>query len=149
MAYLIVRDDAAAQDITAETLMTALAKGDRLRDPEALRAWLLRIATNLGDQPPTSGRARHRAAIRPRHRHVRAAAVDALDRLAISQAVVRLPVRMRAAIVLHYYADLPVDDVATAMGVSPNTVKTQLRVALERLRVSLTEPNATTELRHA
>ena len=47
---------------------------------------------------------------------------------------------MRAAVVLRYYADLSVDEVATALGKSPNTIKAQLQTALDRLRVHLAEP---------
>ena len=46
VAYLILRDRAAAEDVLIDTLMTALDRGSQLRDPAALRAWLLRIATN-------------------------------------------------------------------------------------------------------
>ena len=51
-------------------------------------------------------------------------------------AVDGLPVEMRAAVVLHYFADLPVDDVARALGKSPNTIKSQLRVGLGQLRAA-------------
>jgi DNA-directed RNA polymerase specialized sigma24 family protein len=51
-------------------------------------------------------------------------------------AVDQLPVEMRAAVVLHYFADLSVDDVARAMGKSPNTIKSQLRVGLGQLRTA-------------
>jgi DNA-directed RNA polymerase specialized sigma24 family protein len=47
---------------------------------------------------------------------------------------------MRAAVVLRYYADLPVEGVAAALGKSPNTIKAQLKTALERLRRTLGEP---------
>jgi len=47
---------------------------------------------------------------------------------------------MRAAVVLRYYADLPVDGVAAALGKSPNTIKAQLQTALDRLRGHLSEP---------
>jgi RNA polymerase sigma factor (sigma-70 family) len=58
---------------------------------------------------------------------------------------------MRAAVVLRYYADLPVEEVARALGKSPNTVKAQLQTALDRLRRALTDPaaGAATEARHA
>ncbi len=46
----------------------------------------------------------------------------------------RLAPRMRAAVVLRYYADLSVRDVAEALGISENTVKTQLREALAHMR---------------
>ena len=46
VAFLILRDRAAAEDVVVETLLTAFDRGDTLRDPDALRPWLLRIATN-------------------------------------------------------------------------------------------------------
>ena len=46
VAYLIVRDRAAAEDIVADSLLAALDHGRSLRDDDALRPWLLRIATN-------------------------------------------------------------------------------------------------------
>ena len=46
VAYLILRDRAAAEDVVMDTLLTALDRGDQLRDGDALRPWLLRIATN-------------------------------------------------------------------------------------------------------
>jgi DNA-directed RNA polymerase specialized sigma24 family protein len=58
---------------------------------------------------------------------------------------------MRAAVVLRYYADLPVEEVAIALGKSPNTIKAQLQTALDRLRIALAEPAGGTaeESRHA
>ena len=47
---------------------------------------------------------------------------------------------MRAAVVLRYYADLSVDEVATTLGKSPNTIKAQLQTALDRLRAHLADP---------
>jgi DNA-directed RNA polymerase specialized sigma24 family protein len=44
VAYLIVRDRAAAEDIVADSLLAALDHGRSLRDDDALRPWLLRIA---------------------------------------------------------------------------------------------------------
>ncbi len=138
VAYLILRDGAAAEDVVADTLVTALERGATLRDGAALRRWLLRIATNH--------------ALTHRRRRMRVVALEIVpdlpderervgadDRAALWQGVTELPVRMRAAIVLRYYADLPVDDVAAALGVSPNTVKAQLQTGLDRLRRRLAD----------
>jgi RNA polymerase sigma factor (sigma-70 family) len=54
--------------------------------------------------------------------------------LSLREAVHRLPERIRAAVVLHYMAGLTVEETAGAMGVSQNTVKTQLRIGLDKLR---------------
>lgn len=148
VAYLIVRDRAAAEDIVADSLLAALDHGRNLRDDDALRPWLLRIATNK--------------ALRHRQRGARIVQLDVVqgvaaetrgpadDSVALWQAVRTLPPRMRAAVGLRYYLDLPVDQVADILEVSPNTVKTQLKAALAHLRTALAdEPMAVAEVRHA
>jgi RNA polymerase sigma-70 factor (ECF subfamily) len=141
VAYLILRDRADAEDVLADTLLKALDRASSLRDPDALRPWLLRMATNLS-------LSRRRRGARLTVLEVAGDAPvpvgpDATDRLALLDGIAALPLRTRAAVVLHYYADLSVADVATTMGTSPNPVKTQLRQALERLRVALGERPAT------
>ncbi|MFI5293360.1 MAG: RNA polymerase sigma factor [Candidatus Limnocylindrales bacterium] len=148
VAYLILRDRAAAEDVLSETLLTALARGASLRDPDALRPWLLRIATNVA-----LGQRRKGSRVIELHLVAEPTAprpgLDPDDRAALWQGVSALAPKMRAAVVLRYYADLPVEEVATVLGVSPNTVKTQLKAALTHLRTTLSEPPALAEARHA
>lgn len=54
--------------------------------------------------------------------------------LDLRRAIAALPGRMRAAVCLHYLADLPVDQVAAALEVSAGTVKSNLHDARTRLR---------------
>jgi RNA polymerase sigma-70 factor (ECF subfamily) len=53
----------------------------------------------------------------------------------------RLPRQMRVVVCLHYLADLPVDEVADALGIAPGTVKSHLHDARKRLRTALEEPH--------
>ena len=142
VAYLILRDRAAAEDVVVDTLLTALDRGEQLRDPAALRAWLLRIAANRA----LSAR---RSSSRVVQLHVvpdRAARrTDEDERLTLLGCVDRLAPRMRAAVVLRYYADMSVRDTAEALGTSENTVKTQLREALAQMRVALADDGTTKE----
>lgn len=46
----------------------------------------------------------------------------------------RLSPKQRAALILHYYADLPVRDIAHAIGSSPATVRVHLSQGRKRLR---------------
>lgn len=151
VAWLIVRDRADAEDVVIETLLTAFERAGDIRDERALRAWLLRVATN------------HALGMRRRSRRVvrltvvpdAASPVDlgraSTDRVALLAGVAELPPAMRAAIVLRYYADLPVEDVASALGKSANTIKAQLQTGLDRLRLSVADPGsaAAPEARHA
>jgi RNA polymerase sigma factor (sigma-70 family) len=151
VAYLILRDRADAEDVVVETLLTAFEKAGSIRDEQSFRAWLLKVATNhaLGVR---RGNAR---IVRLHVVPERSAGADlgrtSTDRVALLDGVADLPVQMRAAVVLRYYADLSVDEVATALGKSPNTVKAQLQTALDRLRISLSDPTdpMTPEARHA
>lgn len=150
VAYLILRDRLLAEDVTIETLLTAFERGGSIRDDEALRAWLLRVATNKALTVRRSSSRIADLSVVPDAPARGDLARDAVERLALLGAVAALPIQMRAAVVLRYYADLPVDGVAAALGKSPNTVKAQLQVALDRLRAFLAEPaTPSTETSHA
>lgn len=58
--------------------------------------------------------------------------VDAPNELA--DAVAALPDRQRMAVVLRFYEDMTVDEIATAMGTRPGTVKSWLSRAMAKLR---------------
>jgi len=57
-----------------------------------------------------------------------------VDRAVLRSAVLRLPRRQRACVVLRYYEDLPEREVASLLACSIGTVKSQTSRALARLR---------------
>ncbi len=59
--------------------------------------------------------------------------------VSVRDAITTLPPRQREAVVLRYLADLPLADVAEAMGCAVGTVKATLHQALGALRVELEE----------
>ena len=142
LAYLILRDRGAAEDVVMDTLLTALEHGHTLRNDAALRPWLLRIAVNRALAVRRSAARVVTLTVVP-DRADRAHDQD--ERLTLLAAVERLAPRTRAAVVLRYYADLSVREVADALGTSENTVKTQLREALGHIRRSLGEDGGTRE----
>jgi RNA polymerase sigma-70 factor (ECF subfamily) len=151
VAYLILRDRADAEDVTIETLLTAFEKGGSIRDDRSLRAWLLRVATNKALGLRRSGSRVIQLDLAPDRVAPGNLADDAVIHVSLLRGLEVLPPAMRAAVVLRYYADLRVEDVAAALGKSPNTIKAQLQTALDRLRVSVGEATPTTarETRHA
>ncbi|MFI5262661.1 MAG: RNA polymerase sigma factor [Candidatus Limnocylindrales bacterium] len=134
-ARAITLNEAEAQDLVQATFEIAVRHAADLRDPAALRPWLLRI----------QAREAFRLVRRLRRSvHVGAGVVevavttpDATDAVAVRAALVGLPGRIRAAVVLHHMAGLSVAETADALGVSENTVKSQLRIGLARLREAL------------
>jgi RNA polymerase sigma-70 factor, ECF subfamily len=140
VAYLTLRNEHDAEEVLADTLLTAWRKIGTLRDPDRLRPWLLTIATRLA--------LRRRRRLQPRVVSLDPSAVlpstapVAFDELELRDAINRLPPRMRAVVALNVVADLPVAEVARVLGTSENTVKSQLRVARTRLRAALRAPSS-------
>jgi RNA polymerase sigma-70 factor (ECF subfamily) len=134
VAFHILRSHADAEEVVIDTMVTAWERIGSLRDPAALRPWLLRIAAR-------HGLARRRRAA-PRHEllaETTAKTSDEADpdRIALAGALDDLPPRMRACLSLHYYAGLTVAETASVLGISSNTVKFHLKTGLERLREAL------------
>jgi len=134
VAYLILRNATDAEDVLMDTLLMALDRGSSLRDAAAMRPWLLKIATNQALSRQRRFRRVTWLQVLP---DSPAPATHATEHVALIQGLATLPIRARAAVVLHYYADLPVAEVATVLGTSQNTVKSQLRTGLARLRDAL------------
>jgi RNA polymerase sigma factor (sigma-70 family) len=61
---------------------------------------------------------------------------DDAEAVAVRAAVAALPLAQRQAVILRYFADLPIREVASVMRCPENTVKTHTRRALESLRAS-------------
>ncbi len=137
LAYSMLDDHGEAEDATQEALVSAWRKLHQLRPGMPVRPWLLAIVIN---------RCRN---IRRTHwfRVVRIPnlfhATDSTDRkiehIDIDRALARLPQRDRQALFLHFYLDLPVSDVALALGVSASAAKARIYRACHRLRPDLTE----------
>ena len=134
-ARAIVLDDREAEDLVQATFEIAIRRIGDLREPAALRAWLLTIQAREAFR--VKRRIRRILHLDPTIAEVPASPAPTTDDIVLRDALRRLPPRVRAAIVLHHLAGLPVADVAAALGTSPNTVKTQLKLGLERLRRDL------------
>jgi RNA polymerase sigma-70 factor (ECF subfamily) len=134
-ARLITLNDAEAQDVVQVTFEIALRRGHTLRDPGALRAWLLAIETREAVRRVRSMR---RVLSFTPHLHDIASPEPGGDQsLALRDGLRALSRRVRAAIALHYLEGYSVRETAVVLGVSENTIKTQLKTGLARLREEL------------
>jgi len=130
-------DESEAQDLVQATFEIALRRLSTLRDPAALRYWLLRIETR--EAMRVTRRMRRFVRLDGRVREIAAPNPGTTERLALRQALAELPLRIRAAVALHHLAGLTVAQTADALGVSENTVKTELKIGLARLRKELSD----------
>lgn len=132
---LFVGERELAEDLAQEALARACrdwAKVQRLDDPSS---WVRRVGFNLAK----SHFRRHKIGGRVLARlEARTPAVehpaDPTDMVAVRRAVASLPMQQRTALVLRYFEDLPVAEVAAVMGCPEGTVKSLTSRAIDRLR---------------
>lgn len=125
-------DREVASDALAEAFAQALGRGDALRDP---LAWIWRVAFRVA-----AGELKRRRQVDHRLPDVHDAPEQRASELV--SLLRQLPDKQRAAIVLHYYADRPVRDVAAALGVTPATARVHLHRGRRRLLQLLEEHDA-------
>ena len=131
-------DRSAAEEAAQEALTRALRRWRHVRALDRPAAWLYVVAMN---HVRDGWRRDHRE---PRwDAELDASAADpsggVTTTLSVREAITTLPARQREAVVLRYLADLPLADVAEAMGCAVGTVKATLHQALGSLRVELEE----------
>lgn len=141
---LYLGDRGVAEELAQETLVRVHQHWRRIRATRP-EAWANTVALNLA----SSWWRRRHAERRANARHGVAAEVgpddDPADVLAIRAAVADLPPRQRAALVLRYYAALPVADVAAHLRCSEGTVKALTHQAIDGLRRILRDADSRPE----
>jgi RNA polymerase sigma-70 factor (ECF subfamily) len=148
----MVHDSEAAEDLTQDTYIRALAQLRSLRDRQAALAWLYRIATNAAldrfrrKRPPvvplddaTTDQAEVSAAADDRPG--RSLIEEALEHEEMSDCVQnylrQLPDDYRVAILLHDAHGLTNPEIASTVGCSLPTAKIRVHRAHDRLRATL------------
>ena len=132
LAYMLLGQEAAAEDTVSRAFARTLASRRRIEQPAAyLRA---AVVNSCRDDLRRLARERARDASSP-------APVEAwmdLGHIELRDALMSLPVRQRTAIVLRHIADLGDTEIAVLMGCRASTVRSLVRHGLARLRKELT-----------
>jgi RNA polymerase sigma-70 factor (sigma-E family) len=132
-AFLLVGDPGDAEDLVQSTLLKVFLKWDKVRAADDSLAYVRRILFTTGL------RASRRRRVKEDYSHApEIAFIEPMtrveDRDVLTRVLFALPPRQRAVIMLRFYEDLPVEEVARVLGCSPGTVKSQTSKALTSLR---------------
>ncbi len=134
-AYLITADREEARDLTQETFVRAFQHWRELSGHERPGAWLQTVVARLAISW------RRRQALRFKlgigRGDTASEEMTQVEEPAVLQALRRLTLAQRTVVVLRFYADRSVEDVAHALGKRPGTVKALTAQALDRLRPEL------------
>ncbi len=141
VAYLVLRDPDRAEDAVQEAFVAAWQGLRALREPDAWDAWLRRLLM--------------RTCYRMARRDLRRSQVeqhlipstppagpietptDVAEREWVLDELSHVDIEKRAVIVLHYYLDLPMREVAEILDIPYGTAASRLHRGLERMRASM------------
>lgn len=138
LAWSVVRDFAAAEDVAQEAFLTAYSRLPQLRDPSAFAAWLRRIATNAA-----------RIWLRKHGRHETPGEMDRVEapsespgaglREEIAEILAALPKKKREVAILCYRDGLSRKEAARFLGIREVTLRKRLHDAKRVLQRRVVE----------
>ena len=135
LAAVMLADRSAAEDAVQEAAVKAWRNLRQLRgDATSLRPWFLSIVAN---ECRMARRGRWWSVLK--FAEVREPEEEAPETYTdLRKALLRLSPDERLPLVLHFYLDLPLDEVARTLGVSSSAAKSRIYRAAKRLRSDLT-----------
>jgi RNA polymerase sigma-70 factor (sigma-E family) len=144
LAWLLLRDDLAAEEVVQDAFIAVHRRWDTLRDHQAAAAYLRRAVVN-GARSGLRHRgveeryvAREQGEPTAYTRHTEASAEDRALQSETTTTMIgalgRLPQRQREVLTMRYYLDLSEAEIADALGISPGSVKAHAHRGLATLR---------------
>jgi RNA polymerase sigma-70 factor (sigma-E family) len=141
VAFLLLEDQRAAEDVVQEAFLGLHRRWRSLRSADAALGYL-QVAVVNGSRSTLRRRRTRRAHALPEPSPIPSAEAVVLAQAefaAVARAVATLPRRQREVLVLRYSADLSEAEIARALDISPGTVKTHAARGLAALEVALKE----------
>lgn len=136
VVFSYVRNQDEALEIVQETVYKAFISIHKLQQPEYASTWLIRIAINCALDHIRKSRKVVPMEKQPEGSYVPR---ENEDRLELEAALGELDERSRMIIVMRYFEDLPIKDIAVVLEMPVSSVKSVLYRGLEKLKINLEE----------
>jgi RNA polymerase sigma-70 factor (ECF subfamily) len=146
LAYRIIGDQPAAEDATQEIFIKAWRNVSRFREAARFSTWLHSIAVNHC-LDISRRRTRESSRINPSDLETTAEFLEIVGdtspeeqwslSLTLRDAIRKLPEKLRVVVTLRYYMEYSVNDIAAALDLPPNTVRSRIYLAMKRLKTVL------------
>jgi len=137
MCYLYLRDKTLAEDAVQETFIKVYKNLQTFRGDGSEKSWIMRIAMNTCHD---IRRSRWFKLIDPRY------TLDMLPEASepfkqeeedLVEELMQLPHKLREVVLLYYYQDMTVAEIADSLGIAQSTVSGRMKRARDKLRILL------------
>lgn len=138
LSYSYVKNSEDALDIVQDSIQKALLKIGELRDGQKLKSWFYRIVVNTS----LDFLRRRKKMIVVEDTKLESYTHGKSDRyqdIDLGNSIDMLPPIYRTVIVLRYFEDLKIDEIAEILEENQSTIKTRIHRALSMLRIQMEE----------
>lgn len=143
LSYTYVKNKELAEDIVQDVLLKAYEQQEQFRGDASYRTYLYRMTINRSYDYLRSWSYKNTILtnkIQQIFQGTKSAeeqVIEQNENRFLGNAVFALPIKYREIIILYYYKELKIDEIAHLLSISDNTVKTRLRRGREKLRDQL------------
>ena len=124
-----------AEDVVSDSIIRALKAADSLKEPDRIKTWFFKIVSNTAITH-----------IRKKQKTIPFDNMENGDMYEdsysisnINEMIEKLPKEYMEVIVLRYFEDMKIEDIAKVLDENVNTVKSRLYRGLKKLRLELTD----------
>ena len=141
MCYLYLKDYQLAEDATQETFIKAMRSYESFENESSEKTWLIRIAINCCKNIMRTSwfRMKRNDLNSFQNKESKNLIDEVIEKNTVSSAIMKLNLEDRKIIILYYYQELPVKDIASIIGISTNTANQRLNRARKKLKMLLEE----------
>ncbi|GGI17615.1 RNA polymerase sigma factor [Gottfriedia solisilvae] len=136
LAYGYVKNSNDAIDILQDSIQKAISSKNNLKKEQSLKSWFYRIVINTSLD---FLRKQKRLVVVDEEtiQSYSSGINDHYTNIDLERSLEALPPKYKSVIILRYFEDLKIEEVAEILKESPNTIKTRLYKALELLRIKM------------
>ncbi|NYB75117.1 sigma-70 family RNA polymerase sigma factor [Sedimentibacter hydroxybenzoicus DSM 7310] len=138
IAYSYVKNTDDALDIVQESIFKALISLNTLKNPEFMKTWFYRILVNC-----SLDCIRKQKKIITLDNEVLYSYIDEVNDtytdIDLHKALDELPDSYRSIIILRFFEDLKIEEIAEILNENINTIKTRLYKSLDKLRIKMND----------
>lgn len=141
LAFTYVKDEKIAEDITQEVFLRCYKNLNHFRGEASIKTWIYTVTVNLCKDYLRSWSYRKLFTFEKVERESTAGnsvldyVLDTYEKRNLANAVLKLPVKYREVIILHYYEDYSIHEINEILQISEDTIRTRLRRAKEKLKL--------------
>jgi RNA polymerase sigma factor (sigma-70 family) len=143
VAYFYVKDWTAAEEVVQDVFLAYAKNSEKFEQRSSLKTYLVKITVHKSHDYLRSWKRKWQqfTQVKTFTHSIETEKVIDEEKQTLVQGLLQLPVHYREALILYYYDDYNIPEIASILQVSENTIKTRLVRGREKLKQLLQETN--------